>query len=50
MDENECGISKIDEEGSTEEERDSKCCYVIDDCGCYVDPCCNTVSYSCCCC
>ena len=40
-------IPKIrEEEKSDGEERSSGCCYVIDRCGCYVDPCCYSPSYA----
>ncbi len=41
---------KTDEEQSVSEDRDSDCCYVLDSCGCYVDPCCCSPSYVSCCC
>jgi hypothetical protein len=41
-------IEKKDEEKSVAEDRDSGCCYVVDRCGCYVDPCCSPSYVYCC--
>ena len=40
----------VSDSTADDETRDSRCCYVVDACGCYVDPCCCTPAYSACCC
>ena len=32
-------VQRIEEEPSAGEDREASCCYVVDACGCYVDPC-----------
>ena len=39
-----------DEKKAADKTDDSCCCYVVDACGCYVDPCCYTPTYTSCCC
>lgn len=36
-------------EKSDAQDSDNRCCYAVDACGCYVDPCCCTPVVSCCC-
>lgn len=47
-------VKDIEEKGNDRRgdarQRERSCCYVVDSCGCYVDPCCCTpVRYTCCC-
>lgn len=42
-------IKEHKEEESTEERRDRSCCYMVDPCGCYVDPCCCSPNIAFCC-
>lgn len=40
-------VQRTEEEPSAGDDREASCCYVVDACGCYVDPCCCTPV--CCC-
>ncbi len=42
-------IEKPEKDKSVAQSDESRCCYVVNTCGCYVDPCCCTPSYACCC-
>jgi len=39
--------SATEESTAEESSSDPRCCYVVDPCGCYCDPCCVPVSFCC---
>jgi hypothetical protein len=42
-------VKESEEQTPIPKERERSCCYVVDPCGCYVDPCCSSPSVVYCC-